>query len=146
MQKVYEETKKIIEIRREVRKYYGIEYAIVLYAINEKDNLEETDPALPNAKQWWCVEYTEKSRRLARFVSQDMLWKDTQSWNDKRMIDKYRQCEVWAVFDINWVLSEYARSRRIWVRNEIWYFVYVWVATFPKRVLFRIKKLIGTQA
>lgn len=134
----------IKEIKREIKTYYGIEYAIALIG---EDEWEPTDPEEKNPNQWWVLEYTKQSDRLARWGGgKGFLLASTQDQKEARMKDKYHLCELRAVTDINWLLSKYYPTAIPYVWNELKCFAYTSVRILPRTIQFAIKKIIGTQA
>jgi len=140
---------EIKEIRREVKKYYGIEYALILVGPDE-DEVIESKMSEINDQQWWVLEYTDKSKRLADAVGNNrvgvgFLYQSTHQYKEARMQDKYHAMELVAVDDINWLMDGYVKDRK-WLIKEVSLYFYVNIWMIPKRVLFKVKKLIGNQA
>lgn len=136
----------IKEFRREVKKYYGIEYALILRGMDSANNPEETPMGEKNHFQWWDLEYTDQSKRLAECINPDFLWFDTQSMDKERMQDKYHECELKAVLQINGLMEKFMKRRLKWLRWQLKDFAYVTVKFFPQMIAYRFKKLIGRQA
>lgn len=137
-----------VEIRREVRKYYGVEYALILMCLDKTKYADSWSPTLGDVDPdlWWIVEYTKNSEKLARSAQRGFLWIDTLEMKDARMQDKYNHCEMMAVTQINWLMGKYVSERFRWIMNEVKCFVRVTVKTMPQRIRYRIKKLTGTQS
>ncbi len=136
----------IVELKREVRSYYGIEYALVLVAGDFDGNREETAGTEKNPNQWWCLEWTANSRIIARHARPKFLWWDTLSWRDHRMMDKKNQCELQAVLEINWLMGTFAQEIGKYLLKETFGYAFVMMSTFPQQIVFRVKKLMGKQA
>ena len=143
-----ETTKQAVELRREVKKYYGVEYALILMCMDKEKYVDSCPPALGDVDPdlWWVVEYTKNSESLARSAQRGFLWIDTLGMRDARMQDKYNHCEMMAVTQINWLMGKYVSERFWWIMNEIKCFARVAIRTMPQRIRYRIKKLMGTQA
>lgn len=131
------------ELRREVMSYYGIEYALILMT---DGHVGDITGGVVDEHVWWNIEYTEGSRRLARAAGKNFLWADTHFMKDARLQEKRQHCELLAVSQINDLLSKHAWNRTKWIVREIGYYFYVIVATTPARIVWRIRKIIGTQA
>ena len=145
-----EKEKKDKEIRREVKEYYGIEYALILVVSTEIE-IDSTLSELAgwgevNDDQWWNLEYTDKEQRLACNARKDFLWFGTYKMKGARMQDKYNQCELMAVTQINWLMEKYPWWRLKFLVRQTKFFIYVMIKTTPRRIQYWIKKLIGRQA
>lgn len=136
--------KLMIEIRREVKKYYGIEYALILMATD--DNMEEKPMAEKDKFQWWNLEYTENTGKLVKNIGGNFLWASTIDMHGDIMQDKYHNCEITAVSQINWLMGKYPWERAWWIAKEIKYLLIATVVTMPDRVVYGIKKVMGKQA
>lgn len=137
---------EIVELRREVKTYYGIEYALVLIGPKGKyaDSFSPQDGDIYE-DLWWCVEFTDKSKNVTQRAKSGLLWWDTKSWTDKRLVDKKNQCELKAVLEIHWLMGEYPGIRGKYVATELFRYIFVMWMTTPQRMVYRFKKLIGKQ-
>lgn len=134
---------KPIEIKKETKKYYGIEYESILMA---EGNQEPSSLGEVNDRQWWILRPTKKSEKMALAADPGILFMDTREMRGSRMQDKYNKIEIAAVTQINWVLGKYKWYRTKWLLKQIWFFVYVSGKTIPASILYRIKQLTGKQA
>lgn len=125
-------------MREEIREYCGIEYRLVLMGMEEQ--AIPTTWGNKNPDQWWCLEWTEKSRKLAQSISYEVLF-FTANNPDDRMQDKYHYCEVQAIRDIEWVMDKYFVFRTKWLVNEISCYVYATIFTTPQRIKFKLNKI-----
>ncbi|MFZ3032279.1 MAG: hypothetical protein WA082_04540 [Candidatus Moraniibacteriota bacterium] len=138
---------KIVELRREIKTYYGIEYALVL--IGPEGKYAESFSPLPGdvyPDLWWCLEWTENSRVIAQYARPKFLWWDTKEWTKDRLMNKKNQCELQAVLEINWLMGMFAPEIGKYLLRELWGYFFVMMSTFPQQILFRVKKLMGKQA
>jgi hypothetical protein len=135
----------VVEMRREIRSLHGIEYALVLTGASESADaiLVEADKEEITEFQWWAVENTAQSKKLAESIAKNFLWKSTIDMPTHRMKDKYHQAELIAIYDIQWLLDSYAGTRFIWLFSEIKLYLWVMRKTMLRRIVFKIKKLFG---
>ncbi len=138
MDKEYKE--KIIEIRNEVKSFHGVEYKLILVGVDNGEN-KETFPSDKNDLQWWNVEYTDKSKKLAKYAFKGCLYFDTRFMTGYRLMDKYHQSELEAMRMINYIMSDYFKARIKWLGKEISFFLYVMYKTGLRQLWFNVKKL-----
>jgi hypothetical protein len=139
--------KKIITYEKEKKTYMGIDYLLKLigYEGEEYNNWEDVNPRL------WCVlEFCKKDEKLVKSAYQNFLWYDTRVMTSARIKDKYHQCELVAVSQINYLLGSnfFKRIKYILslIKNEMKWFFYCERKIFTRRLkYFWVKKIKGNK-
>jgi len=137
-----QELEEYIDIRKEVKKFHGIEYELRLCTLKSEAVMPpEADKEAVEKNQWWICDSTKKSGRLSAYAAKDFLWYDTRFMLNARMKDKYHYCELHAMNNITWLLDNYYWQRSKWIANELKCYFYVLGRIFFPRLIFKVGKL-----
>lgn len=130
-------------IRKEVRSFKGIEYQLVLNCVGDQ---KETKAEEKNDIQWWCVEYTDKSKKLAMSAFVGCLYYDSRFMLGARMMDKYHHCELQAMGVINYMCDKFLWERTKQFSKEVKFYFYVVARLFFPMVITKIKSLFKSKS
>jgi hypothetical protein len=131
---------EVERIRDEVRSFKGIEYRLVLCGVRKGAETLESTPESKDDEQWWCVEYTDKSKRLALSSFRGCLYYDSRFMTGYRLMDKYNHCELQAIGMISYLENEFLGKQGIWIWNAVKQYAYCVWKLFFKMIKFKFEK------